>query len=65
VSRQYATAVAHAEVTSVSCEQSSVPVAGVQAQPGDWLALATWQKPDVYGVNPVDCLSTSLRHVLP
>ena len=34
VSCQYAPAVAHAGVTCVSCERSSVPVAGVQAQPG-------------------------------
>jgi hypothetical protein len=27
-------------------------MAGVPAQPGYWLSLATWQKPDVYGVDP-------------
>ncbi len=48
----------------MSCGQSGVPVAGLQAQPVYWLPLANRQKPDAYGVEPIDALSTPLLHVL-
>ena len=49
----------------MSCEQSGVPVAGLQAQPVYWLPLANRQKPDAYGLTPLIAFSTSLLHVLP
>jgi len=40
----------------VSCEQSGVPVAGLQVQHVYWLPPANRQKPDAYGVDLVDCI---------
>jgi hypothetical protein len=54
MSRQYATAVVHAEAACVSYKQSGVPVAGLQVQHVYWLPLAYRQKPDAYGLDPVD-----------
>jgi len=38
----------------MSCERSGVPVAGLQAPHVYLLPLANRQKPDAYGVDPVD-----------
>lgn len=38
----------------MSYKQSGVPVAGLQVQHVYWLPLAYRQKPDAYGLDPVD-----------
>ena len=48
----------------MSCEQSGVLVTDLQARHVYWLPLANRQKPNAYGADPVDALSTSLLHVL-
>jgi hypothetical protein len=48
----------------MSYEPSGVLVTDVQAQHVCWLPLANRQKPNAYGADPVDALSTSLLHVL-
>jgi hypothetical protein len=57
---RYAHSVALTEATSVSCEQSGVPVAGVQAHPVYWLPLPTGRSPTLMGLTPLIAFSTSL-----
>ena len=49
----------------MSCEQSSVPVAGLQAQPGIGCRWPPGRSLTFMGLTPLDCFSTLLRHVLP